>query len=311
MKSLRLKERFKILRDRLYFHVILKEELDRIDGKLLLLLDHQLDIRTMKPAVGDLRLKQEACFQMLRLLKRIAESESIPFWLDFGTLLGAVRHGGFVPWDDDLDISLANPEYDRFCSILPEKLPPQLFFERYRTTSGYDIGISRVVERKTGFYIDIYPYDRIPGALRADGSATEWLREYRREFEAVFKLGEEHDLTKSLGERISGWLTAHGRGDGTEDGIAVSMWYFRARPMYRRVYSAADVFPLKKKVFEGEEFFVPYDSDRVLSDIYGDVMRFPKDAGSYAQHGRGNALPEEIRAVIDELNGIVRTMDKA
>ena len=81
--------------------------------------------------------------------------------------------------------------------------------------------------------------------------------------------------------------------------------------MYRRVYSAADVFPLKKKVFEGEEFFVPYDSDRFLSDIYGDVMRFPKDAGSYAQHGRGNALPEEIRAVIDELNGIVRTMDKA
>lgn len=299
MKPLRLKERFKILRDRLYFHVVLKEELDRIDGKLLLLLDHQLDIRTMKPAIGDLRLKQEVCFQMLRILKRIAKSESISFWLDFGTLLGAVRHGGFVPWDDDLDISLANPDYTRFCDILPSKLPPQLVFKD-----------GRVLERKTGFYVDLYPYERVPGALRPGGTKTEWENQYQAEYDRIVRIGLADGMTETLKQRIVNWHTSHANGDGTEDGVAVSMLYFVASPMYRRVYAATDIYPFQTAVFEGEEFLIPRNSSRVLSEIYGDILRFPRDAGA-GRHGQTSVSPQVVRAVIDELNEIVRTMDNA
>ena len=299
MKPLRLKERFKILRDRLYFHVILKEELDRIDGKLLLLLDNQLDIRNVKSAVGDLRLKQEASFQILRILKRIAKDESISFWLDFGTLLGAVRHGGFIPWDDDLDISLANPDYNRFCAILPKKLPPQLYFKE-----------GRVLERRTGFYVDLYQYERIPGALRSDGTTTEWEQKYQAEYEQIFRLGLANGMTEKIRQRIANWLAAHSKGDGTVDGIAVSMSYFQASPMYRRVFADADIFPLKTMVFEGEEFYIPKNASRVLFDIYGDILRFPRDAGG-GRHSRSSILPQDIRAVIDELNEVVRAMDHA
>lgn len=297
MKLIRLKERLKILRDRLYFHVILKEELDRIDGKLLLLLDHQLDIRELKPAVGDLRLKQEASFQILRILKRIAKAESISFWLDFGTLLGAVRHGGFIPWDDDLDISLSNPDFNRFCDLLPSKLPPQLYFKE-----------GRVLERRTGFYVDLYKYERIPGALRSDGTITEWEQEYQAEYERIFRLGLVDGMTEKIKQRIVNWLATHSKGDGTVDGIAVSMSYFQASPMYRRVFADSDIFPLKKAVFEGEDFFIPKNAPHILSEIYGDFLRFPRDAGG-GRHSRSSILPQVIRAVIDELIEVVRVMD--
>lgn len=309
MKFLRIKERFNILRDRLYFHVVLKEELDQIDGKLHLLLDNQLDIRNVKPAIGDLRLKQEVCFQILRILKRIAKAESISFWLDFGTLLGAVRHSGFVPWDDDLDISLVNPDYDRFCDLLQKSLPPQLVFEGGRNSIGNALGTARVLERTTGFYVDLYPYERISMALQSNGKPTAWQSEYQEEYERVFQLGTADGLTKALKTRIDDWQSSHAQGDGTEDGVAVSMYYFQASPMYRRVYNASDIYPFKTAVFEGDEFFIPRNASRILSDIYGDYLRFPSDAGS-GRHGRTSVLSQTVRAVIDELNEVVRTMDQ-
>ena len=311
MKSFRIRERFKILRDRLYSHVIIEKALDRIDGKLLLLLDHGLDIRTLKPATGGLRLKQEACFQILRILKRIAKSESVSFWLDYGTLLGSIRHGGFIPWDDDIDVSMVNPEYDRFCSLLPGKLPSQLEFKRGGTCSTGDVGISRVYEKRTGFHVDIFPYERIPRALKGNRADTEWKKEYEKEFEHVFRLCLDRGLTTGVKQRIVDWLSTHKQGDGTETGIATSMFYFQASSTYRRVYQDKDVFPLASSVFEGEEFFVPSNFNRILSDLYGDILRFPKDAGNAANYERSAATSQEIRSVIDELNEIVRKMDNA
>lgn len=310
MKSFRIKERINILRDRLYSHVIIEKALDRIDGKLLLLLDHELDIRTLKPAIGNLRLKQEACFQILRILKRLADAESLYFWLDYGTLLGAIRHEGFIPWDYDIDISMVNPDYERFCALLPQKLPPPLYLEKGGTCSAGDIGLSRVYEGKTGFHVDIFPYEKIAGALRNDMVDTKWKQEYENEFEQVSRLCKGRGLTKGVKQRIVDWLSTHKQGDGTEDGVAVSMLFHQASYTYRRVYNVKDIFPLKSALFEGEAFFVPQNPDRILSDVYGDIMRFPKDAGNAANYERLSVTPKEIRSVIDELNEIVRKIDK-
>jgi lipopolysaccharide cholinephosphotransferase len=79
----------------------------------------------MRASLPDNRLDggtplRQAQLVMLRLLKAfhsICEENGLRYWLDAGTLLGAVRHGGFIPWDDDVDVLMPRDDYLRFCGI--------------------------------------------------------------------------------------------------------------------------------------------------------------------------------------------------
>ena len=64
---------------------------------------------------------QIASFKLLKEIDRICKEEDLTYWLDFGTLLGAVRHGGFIPWDDDIDLSMPRKDYERFVNIFNKK----------------------------------------------------------------------------------------------------------------------------------------------------------------------------------------------
>ena len=74
-----------------------------------------------------LRKAQLRMLDILIAVDKICRKHNIPYWLDYGTLLGAVRHGGFIPWDDDLDISMMKEDYDRFLTIASKELPEQFF----------------------------------------------------------------------------------------------------------------------------------------------------------------------------------------
>ena len=104
--------KLRILRKHVTMEGRVLEALRRVDGKLLLLLDNKLDIRSIPPAKGCLRLRQEVALLILRIVDVIATNNRIPYWLIYGTLLGAIRLGGFVPWDDDLDIALLEDDYE-------------------------------------------------------------------------------------------------------------------------------------------------------------------------------------------------------
>ena len=66
------------------------------------------------PDGSDLRRMQMRMLDMLKEVDRICKKYDIPYWLSGGTLLGSVRHGGFIPWDDDLDIELMEDDFQRF-----------------------------------------------------------------------------------------------------------------------------------------------------------------------------------------------------
>ena len=72
------------------------------------------DITKLPKAKGNLRLIQRSSIAILKRFDEIAKKHNIKYWLDWGTLLGAVRHGGFIPWDDDIDICMEKEEYDKF-----------------------------------------------------------------------------------------------------------------------------------------------------------------------------------------------------
>ncbi len=82
--------------------------------------------------------------EVLKEVDRICIKHNIPYQAEWGTLLGAVRHGGFIPWDDDLDISMARPDYERFLKIAPRELPEGFSVYNYRNHDNFRQFISRV-----------------------------------------------------------------------------------------------------------------------------------------------------------------------
>lgn len=120
-----------------------------------------------------LRSVQLVQLQILKTVKKICKENDIPYFLVDGTLLGAVRHKGFIPWDDDLDIAMLRPDYDRFLRIAEASLPEEYFLQTWFTDQEYGMpyakilkngtvyveGVSKNSRSRNGIFIDVFPLD--------------------------------------------------------------------------------------------------------------------------------------------------------
>ena len=107
----------------------------------------------------DLRIMQKCDTALLLIFDRICRKHNIDYWLDFGTLLGSVRHHGFIPWDDDMDVACLSKDYYKLLNALKEELPDKDFnIEDDNEKPMGRIGFG-YKHHKTGIWIDICPVD--------------------------------------------------------------------------------------------------------------------------------------------------------
>lgn len=115
---------------------------------------------------------------LLYLLENICEKYNIKFWADGGTMLGAVRHNGFIPWDDDIDIIMTRENYQKFCDVAENEIIYPYFFQTEYTDPGSLRGHAQLRNSRTtgilyselpfkysfnqGIFIDIFPLDYLP-----------------------------------------------------------------------------------------------------------------------------------------------------
>ena len=135
--------------------------------------------------------------EMLLEVDRICKKCGIKYCISAGTMLGAIRHGGFIPWDDDADVAFLRPEYEKFREACETELDKSRFyFQDYRNTKGYRWGYGKLRRKGTefirlnqefmpyeqGVFIDIMPYDNVPDnyVLRAVNNFQCFL--YRKAF---------------------------------------------------------------------------------------------------------------------------------
>ena len=124
-----------------------------------------------------LRQLQLIELEMLEEVDRICKKCGIRYNIIAGTLLGAVRHGGFIPWDDDADVAMLRPEYEKFRKACKTELDTNRFyFQDHRNTKGYRWGYGKLRRKNTlflrenqehmpykqGVFIDIFPLDGVP-----------------------------------------------------------------------------------------------------------------------------------------------------
>ncbi len=244
----------------------------------------KVEKRKTDPAV--LKKAQKVMLNILIEVHRICENHGLKYWLDSGTLLGAVRHKGFIPWDDDLDICMPLEDYHRFLDIAPRELPDHMFlqtkelerkFPRYyakvRSNKGRILEEREVVKIKrgqdigynTGLYIDIFPCITVK---------KEKVNLYRKIMGAVDRIRKVADIYYlienlfSLTDKImhSGWTD--------KDLMVVRSVRF---PEKEFCVPLDSLYPLKLYDFEGHKFWGPKDYDTYLRILYGNYMELPPE----------------------------------
>ena len=122
-----------------------------------------------------LKKLQELEFDILKQFIEICDKYNLNYSLAYGTLIGAVRHKGFIPWDDDIDVAMSRADYDKFCKIMESQPLEGYFFQSYITEPQCGLIFSKIRKDNTvlseiyshhinmhqGVWIDIFPYDKV------------------------------------------------------------------------------------------------------------------------------------------------------
>ena len=258
---------------------VIEEEIDSI----YYILSNGLDISGFPKATGELRKYQLADTELLRLFHEACQKHNLTYWLDWGTLLGSIRHNGFIPWDDDLDVCMPRADFNEAKTIITEEF----------TKLGFNTVVKNAIyiwNEKNGVALDIFAVDQT--SFNGDDSALEhradeFLAMCRRDYEpGDWRIMNGIDEKR---EQIMG-------GSNSE-----SVIYYSALETTGRLckYTPEDIFPLSKHMFEKYEFMVPRNYDAYLKTQYPDYMSFPR--GGILHHNKSN-LPIYLRALHNHEN---------
>ena len=124
----------------------------------------------------EFRRMQLVELELLKEIDRVCRQNDIKYVIFCGTLLGAVRHKGYIPWDDDADVAMLREDYEKFKTVCKQLNPEIAYFQDHTTDSEYRWGYAKVrrsgtsyvrlsqehMKYKNGISIDIFPLDDIP-----------------------------------------------------------------------------------------------------------------------------------------------------
>jgi len=244
-----------------------------------------------KPATGGLRVLQKVNGKVLECVIKILEKHNIDYWLDYGTLLGALRHKGFIPWDDDIDISTTREGYEKAKEVLTKELEGTDFC--------VDIGghgrtyLLRIIDRNSKLYfVDIFPYDTINNIKKlSDVEIKENWTIARSMYQKQFPLKDLRSGKIKIEETYQGMYELYQKKELPVD-IQNGKYLVRGLDSATltespQIHEIDEVFPLKKIQFENFDACVPNKIEEYLNKCddgeYGDIWALP-DLSKYKLH---------------------------
>lgn len=281
-------------------------------GRLENMVESSIDIRKLPPSCNLTGKIQKASFKILREFDGICRRNNLKYWLDFGTLLGAVRHGGFIPWDDDLDVGMPYADYQKLLEIIDSQLegtdfnfirvPSQIGKMTHKQfTPQNDRDMSRFIfwnlEGKLSFALDIFPFYNAKDELDKDSLARE-IRDYVcQKSRIIEKFRSYNDFC------VADDIVKNARRQMAQEGPSQYMYLGLETRVYQPVIrNTSDMFPLKEMMFESLRCYVPNNARDILIDLYGDFMSFPPN--EVFHHIKNSTIDKQdlkkLETIIDE-----------
>ena len=246
----------------------------------------------------DLRQLQLVELEVLLAIDELCARYDIPYFLDSGSALGAMRHGGFIPWDDDIDIGMLREDYERFVAVALDELPEGYRLLTPDVTEGYAPMWAKVMREGTKFYtretleagldqgvfVDVFPYDRlcedVREAQRQVADCLKWQRaSYMYHAVSVhvphggvlgrlerLMCGAAHGVLKLCTRQDI--LVAHFRNAISRD-VAGDRVTVLSYPV-EGGFAQDELLPARMVSFEGHELPVPRDAEGYLVKKYGE-----------------------------------------
>lgn len=258
---------------------------------------NKIDITKVPPAQGLLRDIQLANLALLKELAYVCEKNNFKYILDAGTLLGAIRHTGFIPWDDDIDILMFREDYEKIVSAFKNTTRNSDIYAEYHrdkdTNSQYFI---KIKHKKCPFLgVDIFPLDSygkhlsLKEQLKATNKICKILKHLKKEINPNISNKETKTiLTKTMKEKIL-LSSANENGDfvyGVDFAHKLKNWF-----LDRDI-----VLPLRKIQFEDSEYTTVNKPKEFLKNIYGDYMKYPKKM-KILHYSYKNLTSEQLEAI--------------
>lgn len=243
---------------------------------------------------AQLRLRECQLKQLdiLKTIDKICRKHHIPYWLDSGTLLGAVRHGGFIPWDDDIDIGMLAEDEQRFLSIAAKELPEDLFLQTPDTDALSKEPITKIRDENSlfieygdtfqsayckGIFVDIFPFESYP--LLPDSIMRPTLRRISKSYSIL------HHYHRYSLRAAAEWLWF-----GVSYLLCTAFWRTASLLLPKKrigvkpilcgngnSHAADCIFPLSEVTFEGCTFPAPAHTHEYLTDLFGDYSVIPPE----------------------------------
>lgn len=259
-----------------------------------------------------LKKLQKTELEILKDFVKICDKYHLPYFATGGTAIGALRHQGFIPWDDDIDVCMLRKDYEKFMEVAPQEMGDRYVFMTTETEPRYPLMFGKMVKKGTrfveeayqqadyplGIYIDIFPYDK----------TSEDPAERKKLQKKTWHWGRIHVLTlipnPKLPDGITGWkekaalwgcklihnffklihftpqksaryyLKWAKKCEESDSDLYIDYSYLTGE---RLMVREKEMYPLKKVPFEDMEVCLVREYDRFLRPEYGDYMQLPPE----------------------------------
>ena len=253
---------------------------------------------------------QRYILYVLREVTRVLEELNIPYFMQGGTMLGAIRHGGFIPWDDDVDLGIPRADYDRMLKEVAARLPENLELRTYDDETDHHYYFARIVdkryqirrmgsieERLENIWVDLFPLDGMPNGFISRQWHKMRLLGTRLQFHlSCFEKVNIKRPGRPLVERIiirfamithvGSWWNTRKQLDKLDRLLKkyppeksryfvnfTGQTSFKFNEMFKKeIYGQGKAYPFEDMVLIGPVQYDPY-----LKSLYGDYMTPPKE----------------------------------
>lgn len=246
---------------------------------------------------------------LFRELVRICSLHNIRFFMAEGSLLGAVRHKGFIPWDDDIDVAMLREDYERFLQVAPKELGAQYTLQHQSVMDNYWLPFAKIrlitdstkfrqthiahLTENNGPFLDIFPLDSVPKKSSAKQKFTQArIKFVRGMITRKLKCKPHSDLSGAVAYFCSRFFTVqqlHNKLHRLHTAMnrADNEWIVNWESSYgigRETFPKTAFEQTVMVPFEQYEAPVPCGYDTVLSTIYGDYMTLPPVEQQVCKH---------------------------